>query len=515
MATSDPFELLGTIVDGRYRIDAVAGRGGYSVVYRAFHLSFESSIALKVLKLPQGLTVDRRNHHLGAFQREGKVLFELSLAHPSIVKAFEAGVVVLFDGMVAPYLALEWLDGVSLDVELKYRRKHGLAPMTLPDVLSLLDGPAEGISLAHARGVVHRDIKPGNLFVCRGKTENPVKVLDFGIAKLLDDSMSTTTRLSDTGPVSSFTPMYAAPEQWLRRLGATGTWTDVHAWALVCVELLVGKMPFMGDEAAQFMAACLDPELRPTPRKLGLDVPDAIEAVFSRGLALSPRDRYRDVGEFWRALSEAAAWSRDRAMPVSMAAMSLADDEGPSHAPPELVRRTNPSGVLTTRTTATRSIVPPPRTRSPLPIAMAVSIGGLVGAGMLLAPLVSRVPSPVSGERRPEPSVDVLASTRAPDPPVVPPAPEPDRAPDPAASMQRDPPSVHPKHQEPTAIGSPSRRALPPVAPSAQTDEPRLAVAVPSATPADAGAHTRTATAPDSGTTLEQLLGNEELNHRR
>jgi serine/threonine protein kinase len=383
MVPSDPFKLVGTIVDGRYRVERVAGRGGHGVVYRAFHISFESTIALKVLKLPDDLPFDKSTPQRIAFQREGKVLFELSSLHPSIVKAFETGVVALADGSVAPYLALEWLDGVSLDHEIKHRRKNGLASMSLPEVLTLLNGPAEGLMLAHARGIVHRDLKPGNLFVARGRDGPVVKILDFGIAKMIGDSMSTTTKLAQTGPASSFTPMYAAPEQWLRRLGATGTWTDVHGWALVCVELLTGSVPLNGEEAAQFMAASLDPIERPTPARFGLQLPAEVEAVFGRGLALRPRDRFRDIGEFWRALGQAAGWSPDRAGSMSFLSSLDAPDESSSsidHGSPE--PRLGTTGFHTTRPTASRSLArvprPPWRPSLRLALAMGVLLGSLV-----------------------------------------------------------------------------------------------------------------------------------------
>jgi len=382
MLPSDPFKLVGTIVDGRYRVERVAGRGGYGVVYRAFHISFESTIALKVLKLPDDLPFDKSTRQRVAFQREGKVLFELSSLHPSIVKAFETGVVTLADGSVAPYLALEWLDGVSLDHEIKHRRKNELGSMSLPEVLSLLNGPAEGLMLAHARGIVHRDLKPGNLFVARGREGPVVKILDFGIAKMLDDAMSTTTKLAQTGPTSSFTPMYAAPEQWLRRLGATGAWTDVHGWALVCVELLTGSVPLNGEEAAQFMAASLDPFERPTPARFGLQLPTEVEAVFGRGLALHPRDRFRDIGEFWGALQQAAGWSPERggSMPL-LSSLEAPDESSTSTYHDSWEARPRASGPHTTRPTASRSLarfVPVPwRPRRRVALAMSVLLGCL------------------------------------------------------------------------------------------------------------------------------------------
>src|SRR5688572_7815466 len=120
----DPFGIVGTIVDGRYRVERMAGQGGFGVVYRAHHLAFESTIALKVLKLPELWPMDTRRARIAGFQREGRMLFKLSRLHPSIVRAFETGTVTASDGSVAPYLALEWLEGVSLDQELKYRRKN-------------------------------------------------------------------------------------------------------------------------------------------------------------------------------------------------------------------------------------------------------------------------------------------------------------------------------------------------------------------------------------------------------
>jgi serine/threonine-protein kinase len=308
MGATDPFNLVGTIVDGRYRVEKVAGQGGFGIVYRAFHLAFESPVALKVLKLPRGLDASTTGEALLRFKREGKVLFELCSLHPSIVKATETGAIASSEHGALPYLALEWLEGVSLDQELKYRRQLGIAPMTLPEVLALLDEPAAAMAVAHERGVAHRDLKPSNLFVSFQGRKPVVKILDFGIAKILDVSASASHQFETTGAApSSFTPMYGAPEQWLRRLGATGAWTDVHAWALVCLELLIGQPALAGDDSAQFMAASLDTAVRPTPASMGLAVAPEVEAAFAKAVAIDPRDRFSNLGEFWWALTSAVA----------------------------------------------------------------------------------------------------------------------------------------------------------------------------------------------------------------
>ncbi|HKQ68555.1 MAG TPA: serine/threonine-protein kinase [Polyangiaceae bacterium] len=379
----DPFRLVGTIVDGRYRVDAIAGQGGYGVVYRAFHVSFESAIALKVLKLPAHLSFDRRSDHVASFKREGKVLFDLSALHASIVKAFETGLIPLADGSLAPYLALEWLEGVSLAHEMKHRRGEGAPPMTLREVLRLLDAPARGLALAHERGIAHRDIKPGNLFFATRRTGAIVKVLDFGLAKILDDAVNTAAMMAETvGAVSSFTPMYAAPEQWLRRLGATGPWTDVHAWALVCLELLSGKPPFQGDESAQFMAACLDPALRPGPTALGVSVSPQVEAVFARALTIKPHDRFRSVGEFWSALCDKAdgtSGHSDRLPPILSLAPTSVTDGSNEHRRSRTVDSL--SIVHSTAPTASRlgrpSNAGKPRWR-PLVLGVAISLASVI-----------------------------------------------------------------------------------------------------------------------------------------
>ena len=122
----DPFGIVGTVVDGRYRIQCVAGEGGFGIVYLALHLGFDSAIAIKVLKLPVEWSPEKTRARVAAFQREGKLLFGLSSIHPSILRAFETGTIALKDGSVAPYLALEWLDGVSLAYESSFRRQRRL-----------------------------------------------------------------------------------------------------------------------------------------------------------------------------------------------------------------------------------------------------------------------------------------------------------------------------------------------------------------------------------------------------
>src|SRR6185437_10110227 len=141
------------------------------------------------------------------------------------------------------------------------------------------------------KGVAHRDVKPGNLFVIGDpRGDATVKLLDFGIAKVVSDAQKMAGTFTKTsGQVTSFTPAYGAPEQFSRSVGATGPWTDVFALALVGVEALTQRDPLDGDDFMQLAYASSNPSARPTPRARGASVvPDGVEAVFAKALAVKP-----------------------------------------------------------------------------------------------------------------------------------------------------------------------------------------------------------------------------------
>jgi len=145
---------------------------------------------------------------------------------------------------------------------------------------------------------VHRDVSPQNLVV---SYSGDVKVLDFGIAKIMKDGEASSTK----GTFASFTWLYAAPEQLDPRLGGTGLATDVYGFALVLTEVLCDKSPVEGRDVVAIIKAATDPTLRPTPRTRGGNVPDAIEVVCRRALAVDPKARYQTMGELWAALAAA------------------------------------------------------------------------------------------------------------------------------------------------------------------------------------------------------------------
>jgi hypothetical protein len=199
---------------------------------------------------------------------------------------------------------------------------------------------------------VHRDIKPSNIVFADVMGKRTAKILDFGIAKVMHEAWSVTSAKTSRvdGGGGMFTPAYAAPEQWVTRFGATGPWTDVFALALVFVELMTGKPALEGPTIPQFLGQCIDEDHRPTPRTLGADVPDGVEAVFAKALEVEPADRYPDVGALLAALNEAAAevrsdgagaldWSSGPTTTIYGAPLSERGDRAPRARKPTLPRR--------------------------------------------------------------------------------------------------------------------------------------------------------------------------------
>ncbi|MDC0677691.1 bifunctional serine/threonine-protein kinase/formylglycine-generating enzyme family protein [Sorangium atrum] len=329
MAPSDPFGWVGATIGGKYRLDAVVGEGGFGVVYRGQHLGFDEPVAVKCLKLLGSLAPAER----ASFQRmlldEGRLLHRLSRASAGIVQALDTGAAVSPSGEWTPYLVLEWLHGVPLDREIAERRARGDAARPLAEAVALLAPAAYALEVAHAQGVAHRDVKPANLFLAEIGGRRTLKVLDFGIAKVLGELSSMTQAMAETGSaLRAFTVHYGAPEQFHHRFGATGPWTDVFALALVLIEVASGNRALLGSDVTQLYIAATDPAFRPSLQGAGVSAPDAVEAVVRRALAIDPRERYRTAGELWGALEAAMA----TAAPAG--AVALAAGSPPAGAAP-------------------------------------------------------------------------------------------------------------------------------------------------------------------------------------
>ena len=249
----------------------------------------------------------------------------------------------LDDGTVVPYIAMEWIEGKPLDSIIIMRDDQGLKPLGMRQTLKMLTPIAHALHRAHhfevpggaVVSITHCDMKPENVLITDKDSPVRAKVLDFGIAKARDMVRQNVGKITETDGANPFTPAYGAPEQWVpKRYGQSGPWTDVWGLALTMVECLSGQPPIDGDMHAM-MGTALDVNRRPTPRNEGVELPEAVNRVFERALAVDPRERYNDIATFWTELERAfGAPSSFARANKRRGARSYDDETMDSHRPP-------------------------------------------------------------------------------------------------------------------------------------------------------------------------------------
>ena len=344
----DPLGLIGRTIADKYTIESVVGQGGFATVFRANHVLWKRPVAVKVFTALGEVAESERQKLLDDFIQEGALLAELSERSAAICQARDIGMLVTSKGDSVPYMVLEWLEGSPLDAVLEKERSENAPLRSLDEAVRLLDPVAEALALAHSKGIAHRDMKPANVFVLRSGTDAPtgVKLLDFGIAKVVQDAQKMGFGKT-AGHITSFTPLYGAPEQFNRAHGSTGPWTDVFALALVIGEICSGKEPMQGDSLMQLAYASADLEVRPTPRTMGVTTSDEIEAIFLKAVAVKPEERWASAGEFWNALRPAVVGDR---LSTLGSVRSLVASGATSNMSPESLRTmvdTAPAGAMT------------------------------------------------------------------------------------------------------------------------------------------------------------------------
>jgi len=415
----DPLGLVGTTIVDKYAIESIVGQGGFATVFRATHLLWKRPVAVKVFTALGEVAEDQREQLLKDFIQEGALLAELSERSAAICQARDVGMLVTKKGQTVPYMVLEWLDGRPLDAILEDERAANAPLRSLAETVRLLDPVADALALAHSKGIAHRDIKPANIFVLGESGDGAVKLLDFGIAKVVQGAQKLGFGKT-AGHITSFTPLYGAPEQFNRAYGSTGPWTDVFALALVAGELLSGKEPLAGDNIVQLAHATSDETLRPTPRTHGVTTSDAIEAIFQKALAVKPAARFQSAAEFWSALRTQLGSDRlgllqmPRPAPASgsMPATDMIVETGPPL--PLALAHTAPLHDRDATTIAPVA-APPPKSRVPLVAGVAafavVVLGG--GAYALRGGRAEPGASTSAASRSSVPSATATASARA------------------------------------------------------------------------------------------------------
>ena len=265
---------IGSVLGDRYRLIELLGQGGMATIYRARDSQLQRDVAVKLLRPEYGRDPD----FLARFRQEARAAG--SLNHPSIVSVFDFG-----QDAEGPFIVMELIDGE--DVAALVRRTGGLAPQQAARLVSEV---AHALEVAHRHGIVHRDIKPGNIMVAR---DGRVKVTDFGIARAVAEAQMTLPGTT-IGSVHYFSPEQARGE-------ATTAASDVYSLGIVLYELLTGQRPFEGDSPASVAVARLTGPV-PSPSAVRGGIPPAIEQVLARATALDPGARYPSGGPFGEAL---------------------------------------------------------------------------------------------------------------------------------------------------------------------------------------------------------------------
>lgn len=269
-----------TVLDNVFRLERPIARGGMGEIWAGTDLRDETPVAIKLV--PTHIP-DKDGQLRTRLVREARAIAEL--AHPHVVKHISAG----FDGTGQPYLVLEWLDGENLE-ELRHQGR-----LQLPQVLEIVRQVLAGLGACHAHGIVHRDIKPGNIFVARHGEEARVKLIDFGLA-LFEDSR---TRVTAAGEIMG-TLYYLSPEQ-ARGMERSTFATDIYSVGVVLYELLTGRVPFRAEKPLAVLLKIVT-ETPPRPRQLRPDLPRWLEAVMLRAMQRDPAQRFASAEEMAQAL---------------------------------------------------------------------------------------------------------------------------------------------------------------------------------------------------------------------
>ncbi len=465
---------------GKYEVVRVIGSGGGGVVYEAIHPELKKRVAVKTLhsKLAENQEALRR------FLREGEAASRIR--HPHVVDVTDVGV---HEGQ--PYLVMELLEGKDLKAYLAER-----GPLPLAEAVDLMLPVIAAVGAGHDAGVIHRDLKPHNVFIASSRGVGPhPKVLDFGVSKLLDGNLNA---ISFSGvEVMMGTLCYMAPEQ-VRGLRHLDGRVDQYALGLILYECLTGDRVHAGDDQVAIIRAISEGIIQP-PRATRPDLPESFEATLLQALSTRPEDRFATVYDFGRALLPFAGPRAGMVWKVSFEALPTPPRRAAAVRATMLLEepamdpdRSPDPAIVSRPLTATLPPAPPSTRRrwlglvalSIVPVVLGASIAALVARRRRAA--LSQTPEATVEMAVPSrrASIEALPNTR---PPADEPAPQQATAPDeplaaddqpassPAAAAPAeeppdrqpadDPPSV-PAEPAATAATAPAVTPPPPAAPA-------------------------------------------------
>jgi serine/threonine protein kinase len=265
------------LFDGRYELDGVVGRGGMAEVYRARDIRMDRIVAVKMLRIDLA-----RDQMLQArFRREA--VSAATLDHPAIVNVYDSGETMVGHTPVR-YIVMEYVDGRTLRDLLRDDRR------LLPErALEITDGVLRALGYSHLNGIVHRDIRPGNVMLTR---TGDVKVMDFGIARAVSDGDATMTQTASAQIVG--TAQYLSPEQ--ARGERVDARSDLYSTGCLLYELLTGRPPFTGDSPVAIAYQHVRENPIP-PSRVDPEIPQWADSIVFKAMAKDSGDRYQSAGD--------------------------------------------------------------------------------------------------------------------------------------------------------------------------------------------------------------------------
>ena len=392
--------MIGRLIGGRYRLIAPLGEGGMATLWRAMDEQLDREVAVKLLRPQFG----NDPGFAARFKQEARSAG--SLTHPNIVSVYDYGTDAETNGQ---FIVMQLIDGDDL-AALLAQRGH----LEVDDAVRIAIGVAAALEAAHRRGIVHRDVKPGNILI-----DTDVKVTDFGIARAVSEASMTVTGPT-LGSVHYFSPEQARGDE------VTGQ-SDVYALGIVLYEMLTGRRPFEGDSAAGVALKRLTEDPQP-PTAHGA-VPPGLSAIVMRALERDPADRFPDAGAFAEALR---VWQRNPDAPGAVAPVVVPAPVPPAgeptvYVPPRVTLPSDRAAISGMPPGGDPPRRPPARYAEPqrqeqpwwmwlLAVLAVVLLGtiGFLGAQVLggLGPSTSQTPVP-SGLTVPDWVGDQIASVRA------------------------------------------------------------------------------------------------------
>jgi serine/threonine-protein kinase len=282
--------LLGQTLAGKYKIEKLIKTGGMGSVYRGRHVLMDKTVAIKVLR--PSLAGD--DAVVARFSREAKAASKIS--HPHAVSVTDFGEAE--NGVV--FLVMEYLDGRTLKEVIV---KEG--PLPLGRAVEIVRQVAGALDAAHGQGVIHRDLKSENIMLVSHNGDEWAKVLDFGIAKILQPVGSAADAEITQANLVVGTPQYMSPEQ-CSQSGTLDARSDVYSLGIIVHEMLTGKLPFTGESATVVMMKQVQ-DAPPSVLESQSQLPAAVDRVIKRALAKQPIDRFQSAGDLSAGLADAAS----------------------------------------------------------------------------------------------------------------------------------------------------------------------------------------------------------------